>query len=114
MPEWRTLPLPRHLLARGVRDMLHISDAQVCGAAFGAAILHVSPEAAVGGPLALVRDGDLIAFNLSDCRRDLLVDEDERERRRAQWRAPNARHTRGYRVLYSLTNAPSAIRVPDS
>jgi len=101
MPEWGMLPLPRHLLARGVRDMLRISDARMSGTAYGAAILHVSPEAAVGGPLALVRDGDLIEFNLAERRLDLLVDGDELERRRAEWRAPGLRHTRGYRALYT-------------
>lgn len=101
MPEWGMLPLPRHLLAQGVRDMLRISDARMSGTAYGAAILHVSPEAAVGGPLALVRDGDMIEFNLAERRLDLLVDSDELERRRAQWQAPQPRHNRGYRSLYS-------------
>lgn len=101
MPEWGMLPLPRHLLAQGIRDMLRISDARMSGTAYGAAILHVSPEAAVGGPLALVRDGDMIEFNLAERRLDLLVDSDELERRRAQWQAPQPRHNRGYRSLYS-------------
>jgi dihydroxy-acid dehydratase len=100
MPEWGMLPLPRHLLARGVRDMLRISDARMSGTAYGAAILHVSPEAAIGGPLALVRDGDMIEFNLAERRLDLLVDEDELESRRAEWHAPEPRHSRGYRALY--------------
>ena len=100
MPEWGMLPLPRHLLARGVQDILRISDARMSGTAYGAAILHVSPEAAVGGPLALVRDGDMIEFNLAERRLDLLVNADELESRRAQWRAPEPRHNRGYRALY--------------
>ena len=64
MPEWGMLPLPRKLLERGVRDMLRISDARMSGTAYGAAVLHVSPEAAVGGPLALVRDGDIIELDV--------------------------------------------------
>lgn len=100
MPEWGMLPLPRHLLAKGIRDMLRISNARMSGTAYGAAILHVSPEAAIGGPLALVRDGDMIEFNLAERRLDLLVDEDELQRRRARWRAPEPRHNRGYRALY--------------
>ncbi len=80
--------------------MLRISDARMSGTAYGAAILHVSPEAAIGGPLALVRDGDMIEFNLAERRLDLLVDEDELERRRAHWQAPEPRYSRGYRALY--------------
>lgn len=101
MPEWGMLPLPRQLLAQGVRDMLRISDARMSGTAYGAAILHVSPEAAVGGPLALVRDGDIIEFNLAERRLDLLVEADELERRRAQWQPPEPRQSRGYRALYT-------------
>jgi dihydroxy-acid dehydratase len=99
MPEWGMLPLPRALLARGVRDMLRISDARMSGTAYGAAVLHVSPEAAVGGPLALVRDGDIIELDVPARRLDLRVAEDELERRRKEWRAPPG-HARGYRSLY--------------
>ena len=81
--------------------MLRISDARMSGTAYGAAILHVSPEAAVGGPLALVRDGDMIEFNLAERRLDLLVDGEELARRRDKWQAPAARHSRGYRALYT-------------
>ncbi|SPA14996.1 L-arabonate dehydratase [Cupriavidus taiwanensis] len=101
MPEWGMLPLPRHLMARGVRDMLRISDARMSGTAYGAAVLHVSPEAAIGGPLALVRDGDIIELDVAARRLELCVEPDELERRRQAWQAPPSRHVRGYRNLYS-------------
>lgn len=100
MPEWGMLPLPRRLLARGVRDMLRISDARMSGTAYGAAVLHVSPEAAIGGPLALVHDGDFIELHVSARRLELCVGEEELERRRRAWRPPPRRHVRGYRSLY--------------
>ena len=101
MPEWGMLPLPRHLLARGVRDMLRISDARMSGTAYGAAVLHVSPEAAVGGPLALVRDGDIIELDVPARRLELCVASEELERRRQEWQPPAAKHARGYRHLYN-------------
>lgn len=101
MPEWGMLPLPRHLMERGVRDMLRISDARMSGTAYGAAVLHVSPEAAVGGPLALVRDGDLIELDVPARRLELCVGEEELARRRKEWSAKRGRHNRGYRHLYN-------------
>ncbi|MCO4864642.1 dihydroxy-acid dehydratase [Cupriavidus sp. WGlv3] len=101
MPEWGMLPLPRHLMERGVRDMLRISDARMSGTAYGAAVLHVSPEAAIGGPLALVRDGDIIELDVAARRLELCVEPDELERRRQAWQAPPSRHVRGYRNLYN-------------
>lgn len=101
MPEWGMLPLPRHLLERGVRDMLRISDARMSGTAYGAAVLHVSPEAAIGGPLALVRNGDIIELDVPGRRLELCVDSDELERRRLDWKPPAPRHARGYRNLYN-------------
>jgi dihydroxy-acid dehydratase len=100
MPEWGMLPLPRKLLERGVRDMLRISDARMSGTAYGAALLHVSPEAAIGGPLALVRNGDIIELDVHARRLDLCVDAPELERRRQAWRPPARTHERGYRKLY--------------
>ncbi|HEX8757088.1 MAG TPA: dihydroxy-acid dehydratase, partial [Steroidobacteraceae bacterium] len=100
MPEWGMLPLPRKLLERGVRDMVRISDARMSGTAYGTALLHVSPEAAIGGPLALVRNGDIIELDVAARRLDLRVDPDELERRRQAWRPPERRHVRGYRRLY--------------
>lgn len=101
MPEWGMLPLPRHLMERGVRDMLRISDARMSGTAYGAAVLHVSPEAAIGGPLALVRDGDIIELDVAARRLELCVEPQELERRRQAWQPPLSRHVRGYRNLYN-------------
>ncbi|MGI8778622.1 MAG: dihydroxy-acid dehydratase [Solirubrobacteraceae bacterium] len=100
MPEWGQLPIPQKLLRAGVRDMLRISDARMSGTAFGAVVLHVAPEAAVGGPLGLVRDGDRIAVSVRERRIDLLVDEEELGCRRQSWRPPPAAYRRGYGALY--------------
>ncbi|WP_142846407.1 L-arabinonate dehydratase [Telmatospirillum sp. J64-1] len=96
MPEWGMLPIPKKLLKRGVRDMLRISDARMSGTSYGACILHVAPEAFVGGPLALVRTGDIISVDVEA--RTLSVDltEAELERRRAEWTSPKKRYQRGY------------------
>jgi dihydroxy-acid dehydratase len=95
MPEWGMLPLPRKLLKQGVRDMMRISDARMSGTSYGACILHVSPEAAIGGPLAFVRTGDEIAVDVASRRLDLLVSDEELARRRAGWR-PKPPPPRGY------------------
>jgi len=100
MPEAGSLPIPRKLLASGVRDMVRISDARMSGTAGGTVVLHVAPEAAVGGPLALVRDGDEIVLDAAARRLDLLVPEAELARRRAAWRRPAPSLARGYRRLY--------------
>ena len=104
MPEWGFLPLPRKLLERGIRDMVRISDARMSGTAFGTIILHVSPESAVGGPLALVQTGDLIEIDLPERRLDLLVDDSELAQRRAEWEAlprePHPAFSRGYGRMY--------------
>jgi dihydroxy-acid dehydratase len=100
MPEAGSLPIPRRLAERGVRDMVRISDARMSGTAYGTVVLHVSPEAAVGGPLALVRDGDIVELNAPGGRLDLMVDDAELERRRAEWR-PSPVPLRGWRRLYS-------------
>jgi dihydroxy-acid dehydratase len=100
MPEWGMLPIPGKLLARGVRDMVRISDARMSGTAYGTCVLHVSPESYVGGPLALVRDGDLIRLDIAERRLDLLVSEAELEARRAQWVRPVPQEHRGYLALY--------------
>jgi dihydroxy-acid dehydratase len=98
MPEAGALPIPRKL--RGVKDMVRISDARMSGTAFGTVVLHVSPEAAVGGPLALVRPGDRVRLDVTGRRLELLVDEGELAARRAAWRAPGPRAQRGYAWLY--------------
>jgi dihydroxy-acid dehydratase len=100
MPEWGMMPLPKKLLKQGVRDMVRISDARMSGTSYGTCVLHVAPESHVGGPLALVRDGDLIRLDAANRRLDLLVDEAELERRRAAWTPPPRRYHRGWTQLY--------------
>ena len=100
MPEWGNLALPKKLLQRGVRDMLRISDARMSGTHYGTCVLHVSPEAAVGGPLALVQDGDEIVLDVAGRRLELLVDDAELARRRAAWVAPVQPYARGWTRLY--------------
>jgi dihydroxy-acid dehydratase len=101
MPEWGQLPIPKKLLQAGVRDMVRISDARMSGTSFGACVLHVAPESFVGGPLALVRDGDLIELDIPARRLQLKVDAAELERRRAAWRPPEPRYRRGYGALFA-------------
>jgi dihydroxy-acid dehydratase len=101
MPEWGALPIPKKLLKQGVRDMVRISDARMSGTSFGTCVLHVSPEAARGGPLGLVEDGDIIEIDASERRLDLLVPADELERRRAAWVEPPPYYSRGYGALFS-------------
>jgi dihydroxy-acid dehydratase len=100
MPEWGQLPIPKKLLERGVRDMLRISDARMSGTSYGACVLHVAPESYAGGPLALVRDGDMIALDVAGRKLHLDVDESELARRRAAWRKPEAHFVRGFGALY--------------
>ena len=101
MPEWGMLPIPKKLLAQGVRDMVRISDARMSGTSYGACVLHVSPEAAIGGPLAAVRDGDKITIDVPGRRIHLDVDEAEIARRLAGWSAPRAPYPRGYNQLFA-------------
>ena len=100
MPEWGHLPIPAKLLKRGVTDILRISDARMSGTSYGAVVLHVAPESAVGGPLALVKTGDRIRLDVEERRLDLLVEEQELARRREAWRPPERKDDRGYRRLY--------------
>ena len=100
MPEWGMLPIPKKLLKQGVRDMVRISDARMSGTSYGACILHVSPEAAVGGPLALVREGDLIEIDADARRIHLHVDAAELARRKADWKPPFVPE-RGYWNLFA-------------
>jgi dihydroxy-acid dehydratase len=101
MPEWGHLPIPAKLLREGVSDLLRISDARMSGTSYGAIVLHVAPESAVGGPLALVHDGDLIRLDVSARRLDLVVDPAELEARRASWEPPPRKDERGYRRLHA-------------
>ena len=100
MPEAGSMPLPKHLAAQGIEDMVRVSDGRMSGTAYGTVALHVAPEAAVGGPLALVRDGDLIELDVEAGRLDLLVPEETLAHRRAEWTAPAA-PARGWRWLYA-------------
>jgi dihydroxy-acid dehydratase len=107
MPEAGYLPIPAKLARAGVKDMVRISDARMSGTAYGTIVLHVAPEAAVGGPLAVVRNGDRIALSVANKRIELLVDAAEIERRLASWSPPPA-PARGYAALYrrSVLQAP--------
>ena len=101
MPEWGMLPIPKKLLAQGVRDMVRISDARMSGTAYGTCVLHVAPESFIGGPLAHVRNGDLIELDVPDRRLTLRISEEELRRRHAEWTSPSVIYPRGYGLLYS-------------
>lgn len=100
MPEAGSLPIPKYLAQQGVKDMVRISDARMSGTSYGTVVLHCSPEAAIGGPLAFVQDGDLIKLDVSAQRLDLLIDETERQSREATF-TPPPRPKRGWRKLYA-------------
>ena len=102
MPEAGYLPIPKKLAQGGVKDMVRVSDARMSGTAFGTIVLHVAPEAAIGGPLAAVRNGDRIKLSIAEKRIDLLV-EDEEVRRRLTGHKPPPKPTRGYKALYRQT-----------
>ncbi|MGO4304150.1 L-arabinonate dehydratase [Cupriavidus sp. RAF12] len=101
MPEWGMIPIPQKLLKQGVRDMLRISDARMSGTSYGACVLHVSPEAFVGGNLALVKTSDLIAIDVPNRRIELRVSDEELARRRATWEPPKPRFGRGYGWMFT-------------
>jgi dihydroxy-acid dehydratase len=101
MPEYGMLPIPGYLLAAGVRDMVRISDARMSGTSYGACVLHVSPESHAGGPLALVRTGDLVTLDVAARSLRVEITDAELGRRRAQWRPPPPAYQRGYGALYS-------------
>ncbi|MCW0233892.1 MAG: L-arabinonate dehydratase [Ferrovibrio sp.] len=101
MPEWGMLPLPKKLVKQGVRDMLRISDGRMSGTSYGACVLHVSPESHIGGPLALLRTGDLISIDVEAGTIDMDVPKDELARRRAAWVAPPPHYERGYGWMFS-------------
>lgn len=100
MPEWGMLPLPKKLLEAGVRDLLRLSDARMSGTSYGACILHVSPESAIGGPLAFVRDGDQITLDVPARTLKLEVSDEELAARRAAWKPAPRRYERGYGLLF--------------
>jgi dihydroxy-acid dehydratase len=101
MPEWGMVPIPKKLLKQGVRDMLRISDARMSGTSYGACVLHVAPEAYVGGPLALVETGDVIAIDVPNRTLELVVDDAELAKRGARWRPPPPRFGRGWGWMFS-------------
>ncbi len=100
MPEWGQLPIPQKLLREGVRDMLRISDARMSGTSYGACVLHVTPESHVGGPLALVQDGDLITLDIEARSISMAVSDAELAQRRSKWVPPIPKFSRGYGALY--------------
>jgi dihydroxy-acid dehydratase len=101
MPEWGMLPIPNKILRKGVRDMVRISDARMSGTSYGACVLHVSPESYIGGPLALVRDGDMIELDVPERKLNLLVSDEELAKRRAEWKQPPPHYGRGYGALHA-------------
>ena len=101
MPEWGMLPMPKALLKQGHRDMLRLSDARMSGTSYGACVLHVAPESYIGGPLALLRNDDLIEIDIPNRRINMLVEDAELERRRAEWQAPEPKYQRGYGWMFS-------------
>jgi dihydroxy-acid dehydratase len=100
MPEWGQLPIPQKLLKAGIRDMLRISDARMSGTSYGACVLHVSPESFLGGPLALLKEGDMIDLDVAARRLNMRVSEEELGRRRATWRPKPGIYPRGYGKLF--------------
>ena len=101
MPEWGMLPIPTKLLKAGVTDMLRLSDARMSGTSYGGCLLHCAPEAYIGGPLALVKTGDMITVDVPARRIHLEVSDEELTRRKAAWTAPPKRYERGYGWLFS-------------
>ncbi|WP_343504477.1 L-arabinonate dehydratase [Alloyangia pacifica] len=101
MPEWGMLPIPKALIKQGHRDMLRISDARMSGTSYGACVLHVAPESFVGGPLALLKTGDIVRLDLPNRSLDMLVDKEEIARRKAAWTPPEPRFERGWGYMFS-------------
>ncbi len=101
MPEWGMLPIPKKILQQGVRDMVRISDARMSGTSYGTCVLHVAPESWVGGPLALVRDGDMIELDVAGRRLHLDVSDAELDARRAAWVPPTRKFERGFGAIYA-------------
>jgi dihydroxy-acid dehydratase len=101
MPEWGMLPMPKKLLKQGVRDMLRMSDSRMSGTSYGACVLHISPESFIGGPLALVKNGDMISVDVPARTINLEISEEEFARRKAAWKAPEPKYERGYGWMFS-------------
>jgi dihydroxy-acid dehydratase len=101
MPEWGMLPVPKKLLKQGVRDMVRLSDARMSGTSYGTCVLHVAPESFVGGPLALVQDGDVIELDVGSRELSLKVPDEELKRRKAAWKPPARTYERGYGAIFT-------------
>jgi len=101
MPEWGMIPMPKSLLKRGIFDMVRLSDARMSGTSFGACVLHVAPESFIGGPLALLQNGDLVEMDVPNRSLNMLVDDVEIERRRSAWVPPKPHYQRGYGWMFS-------------
>lgn len=101
MPEWGMLPMPKKLLKEGYRDMLRMSDARMSGTSYGACVLHVSPEAYIGGPLALLRTGDIVEVDVDARTINMQVSDEELAKRKAEWQAPPVRYERGYGWMFT-------------
>jgi len=101
MPEWGMIPMPKSLLKKGFRDMVRLSDARMSGTSYGACILHVSPEAYIGGPLSVLKNGDIVRLDVPNRRLDMLVSDEELARRKANWTQPKKRYERGYGWMFS-------------
>ena len=101
MPEWGMIPMPKALLKQGHRDMIRLSDARMSGTSYGACILHVAPEAFIGGPLALIRTGDIIQVDIPNRKLDVDISKSEMKKRQEGWVAPKPRYERGYGYIYS-------------
>ena len=100
MPEWGQIPIPSKLLRRGISDMVRISDSRMSGTSYGTVVLHIAPESAIGGPLAIVKNGDLIKLDVENRRLDLLVSEEELGERMEAWRPVGRRYRRGYYTMF--------------
>ena len=101
MPEWGMLPIPKKLLKQGVRDMVRISDARMSGTSYGTCVLHVSPESWVGGPLALVRTGDIVELDVPGRKLNLKITDEEMAKRKAAWKPGEKKYLRGYGKIFS-------------
>ena len=99
-PEWGMLPIPKALIKQGHRDMLRISDARMSGTSYGACVLHVAPESFIGGPLALLKSGDIVRLDLENRSLDMLISDEELAARKAAWVAPAPRYDRGYGYMF--------------
>jgi dihydroxyacid dehydratase/phosphogluconate dehydratase len=100
MPEWGQIPIPAKLLKQGVKDMVRISDSRMSGTSFGAVVLHIAPESAVGGPLAIVENGDLIRLDVENRRLDVLIPDEELRLRLSAWRPTRVKYRRGYYTMF--------------